>query len=294
MYYLFGNALREALVKEQISPTKLAEMVGVKTQTILRWLRGDSYPSNVALLKTALSLKNNNFKLINAVIQKKFDNIYISTELKQVYHKILGEIIGDATISNKFNASERSDLYNLFDEIINQFNEYPYRTYFLDENETYVSEIFILPEPKIALLDDWHMIISSIKKNPSELYNLNWKKFEDLMAHLLENFGWEIFPMGYTKDDGIDILAVRKVQPGIKFTMMVQCKKYSQDRKVGVSVVKDVWATKWEKGLHHAMIATTSSFTKGAITKADSWNFDLRNHDGILEMCKEYGLALNV
>ena len=115
------------------------------------------------------------------------------------------------------------------------------------------------------------------------------ERFEDLIAHLLEEYGWEITPMGYTKDDGIDLIAIRRIQPRVKFSMMVQCKRYSQNRKVGVSVVKDVWATKWEKGFHHAMIATTSHFTKGAMEKAESWNFDLRDHESIVELCKEYG-----
>ena len=44
-----------------------------------------------------------------------------------------------------------------------------------------------------------------------------------------------------------------------------------------------------KKGFHHAMIATTSKFTKGAVKKAESWNFDLRDHESIFELCREYG-----
>lgn len=95
--------------------------------------------------------------------------------------------------------------------------------------------------------------------------------------------------MGYTKDDGIDIIAVRKVAPDSKFHMMVQCKKFDQTRKVGVDFVKHLWATKSEYGFHQAMLATTSSFTRGASEKASLWNLDLRDHMNVLDWCRRYG-----
>ena len=115
------------------------------------------------------------------------------------------------------------------------------------------------------------------------------KKFEDLIAHLLEKFGWSVEPMDYTKDGGIDIIAVRRVDPNVDFRMMVQCKKFSQTRKVGVEVVRELFSVKWENAFHQAMIATTSSFTKGAVAKADIWNLELRDHKAIADWCKEYG-----
>ena len=106
------------------------------------------------------------------------------------------------------------------------------------------------------------------------------------MAEILETAGWSITPMGYTKDGGADIIAARNVEPGVPIEMLVQCKRNSRSRRVGVEVVREVWSAKWEKGSHQAMIATTSSFTKGARTRARLWNMDLRDYDAILDWCK--------
>ena len=95
--------------------------------------------------------------------------------------------------------------------------------------------------------------------------------------------------MGYTKDDGIDIVALRRVAPGIRFRMMVQCKRFAPARKVGVEIVREVWAVKWEKGFHQAMLATTSGFTRGARAKATAWDLELKDADAILDWCSEAG-----
>lgn len=34
------------------------------------------------------------------------------------------------------------------------------------------------------------------------------------------------------------------------------------------------------------MLATTSSFTRGAVAKANQWKLDLRDHDRILDWCR--------
>jgi HJR/Mrr/RecB family endonuclease len=87
----------------------------------------------------------------------------------------------------------------------------------------------------------------------------------------------------------VDIVAARLVDPGIPFQMMVQCKRHAASNKVEVSQVREVWAVKSLQGFHQAMIATTSSFTKGAKLQADYWNLDLRDHDAVVQWCKDMG-----
>lgn len=285
----FGDFLRDALIKEEVSPTRLAEIAGVKPSTVLKWLRGESYPSSLSLAKIVLSLRSNQYELFTAAAYRRYDKEFGLEFPGPSVQEVLGLIVGDAAISKRLTSKQLSRLFRIFRDTSREF-VVPQRPYkYVDEESLPISELMILPEPEIVLISDWRSVISRINRDHAELYNLSWKKFEDLMAHVLEEHGWKIIPMGYTKDGGIDILAVRKVAPGVEFTMMVQCKKYSHNRKVGVSVTKDVWATKWEKGLHHAMIATTSFFTKGAKKKAVSWHLDMRDHDAIVELCKEYG-----
>ena len=142
---------------------------------------------------------------------------------------------------------------------------------------TLETQTLIIPAPSIVIVSAWQSLVSRIAKGSRKLEELHWKEFEDLMAEILETAGWSITPMGYTKDGGADIIAARNVEPGVPIEMLVQCKRNSRSRRVGVEVVREVWSAKWEKGSHQAMIATTSRFTKGARTRARLWNMDLRS-----------------
>jgi hypothetical protein len=150
----------------------------------------------------------------------------------------------------------------------------------------YEIERIVLPFSEV-IVPPWPNLVSKIAKGSRDLQSLHWKEFEDLMAELLRESGWHITPMGYTKDDNIDIIAVRSVDPDVPIRMMVQCKRNDAKRGVGVSVVREVWATKWQHGFHQAMIATTSRFTRGAKRTALAWQMDLRDASGIISMCKD-------
>jgi len=115
--------------------------------------------------------------------------------------------------------------------------------------------------------------------------------FEFFVRDVFAAAGWTDLEMTETGKDfahgdgGIDIIAVRRVKPEIDYRMMVQCKKYSKRRKVGVEVVRQVWSVKNDGHFHNAMIATTSAFTKGASDQADSWKLELRDHNAIVDWC---------
>jgi HJR/Mrr/RecB family endonuclease len=145
---------------------------------------------------------------------------------------------------------------------------------------------FIIPTPPIVIATAWKSLASRIADGSRKLDELGWKQFEDLMAEILETSGWSITPMGYTKDGGVDIIAVRNLEPGVPIEMLVQCKRHKRAHRVGVNVIKQLWATKWDKCSHHAMVAATSSFTRGARTMANVWKMDLQDYDAIVEWCK--------
>ena len=287
-----GNILRMLMLGQQLSPTLLAREIGVSVPVVGKWLQGETYPTAAALAKILLRARDNQYQLAQAIAYSRYQKIGETVDAINPkpynFQEVLSKLVADAAVSRSLNEEERSRLFGLFDDI----SRHPATVGFDSnamEDPSSVSELIVLPTPMVVAVNDWRRVIEQINQNPNELYELNWQKFEDLIGHLLEKYGWEITPMGYTKDDGIDLIAARLVQPSVRFTMMVQCKRYHKNRMVGVSVVKDVWATKWERGFHHAMIATTSYFTKGAIDKADNWKFELRDHDSIVALCKEYG-----
>lgn len=146
--------------------------------------------------------------------------------------------------------------------------------------------IIQLPKPSIHILETWKEIVKAIAMDIKVVDSLHWKRFEDLVGHLLESFGWTVEPMGYTKDGGIDLIAVRSNAPDISSTMIVQCKKKASS-PVGISHVRELFAIKAGGfNYNHAMIATSSSFTHGAKNQAALWNLELRDRAAILDWCK--------
>jgi HJR/Mrr/RecB family endonuclease len=148
-----------------------------------------------------------------------------------------------------------------------------------------VPRIITLPEQRVEITRDWQQIAREVASRQKRLSDLSWRDFEDLVGHILTSFGWSVTPMGYTKDGGIDIIAVRRVEPGLDVNMLVQCKRFAPARKVGVEVVQQLWGVKWQKAFHHAVLATTSAFTRGARRSASMWNLELADHHAIFNWC---------
>lgn len=146
---------------------------------------------------------------------------------------------------------------------------------------------FALVIPDIRIVSKWDDLSSELAKRPEDLYSLPWKDFEDLVSHLLEKMGWNITPIGRTKDGGIDIIAAQTLEPQVNVKMLVQCKRYAQHRKVGIQVVKEVWATMMSKNFQNAMLVTSSTFTAPVINQ-NIWHLELRDHNSIIEWCTKH------
>lgn len=132
-------------------------------------------------------------------------------------------------------------------------------------------------------------LVEYIARNPSALHELRPRQFEELIAHILEGFGWEVELTPETRDGGYDILAVSKDlgKSGIRTSYLVECKKYRQDRKVGITVARQLLQVKSELRASHAIIATTSDFSVDLYRFASQrLDLDPRNAQAIIDWCK--------
>jgi HJR/Mrr/RecB family endonuclease len=79
-------------------------------------------------------------------------------------------------------------------------------------------------------------------------------------ADILTNFGWEVELTQKTKDGGYDIFGVSRNSPdgNFKSTYIVECKKYSQENKVGISVARELLQVKNEMKVSNALLITFS------------------------------------
>ncbi|MDD2466191.1 MAG: restriction endonuclease [Desulfobulbus sp.] len=132
-------------------------------------------------------------------------------------------------------------------------------------------------------------LINYLKYNPKELYRLQPRQFEELVAEILSSYGWEVKLTPSTKDGGYDLFAIVKDISGVSTSWIVECKKYAPENKVGVDIVRGLWGVKQDLRVANAMLATTSFFTKGVDEfKSSRYDMELKDYEGLVEWINEY------
>lgn len=119
---------------------------------------------------------------------------------------------------------------------------------------------------------------------------MNPRKFEELIAAILHDKGYEVTLTPSTKDGGKDIIAVYNSPFGHQM-FIVECKRYNPENKVGVELVRGLYGIKSAENYNQAIIATTSTFTKGAIdfVKPLKFQLELKDFEDIKGWIKNYG-----
>jgi restriction system protein len=135
-------------------------------------------------------------------------------------------------------------------------------------------------------------LIAYLKLHPEGLYTIEPRQFEEIIAELLANFGWEVDLTPKTKDGGYDIFAIAKnIAPNVNAAWIIECKRYMREKKVGVEIVRALYGAKSSFDGVNAMLATTSSFTQGARKfKSSRYNLELRDYAGVVEWLEAYRL----
>jgi len=116
-------------------------------------------------------------------------------------------------------------------------------------------------------------------QNPYDLHKLSPRKFEEFVAFLFEKMGYEVTLTQSTRDGGKDIYALKREDIGDILTI-VECKKYNPNHPVGVDIVRGIYGVLNVEKASHAMIATTSHFTSGAIAlqRKLQYQISLKDH----------------
>lgn len=132
----------------------------------------------------------------------------------------------------------------------------------------------------VSEVNDW--MLNELKKNPTDLYQLSSRRFEELIAEILIRKGYEVELTSATRDGGKDIYAARKDDIG-SFLYIVECKKYNPDHKVGVSVLRDLYGVLSKERATYGVAVTTSYFSKPAqeFQKDIQFQMSLQDFDSI-------------
>jgi len=153
-----------------------------------------------------------------------------------------------------------------------------------DENDNNGSEIILLGETVRI-----KKMIRAIYRDHQELYRLEPRDFEEMIAELLRKQDYQVELTKQTRDGGYDLIALQLLKD-IPLRFLVECKRFSSHRKIGVDIIRsfsDVMTTSGNMG----MICTSSYFSPDAISyknKFKPYLLHLKDHDDIVRWVNQY------
>lgn len=158
----------------------------------------------------------------------------------------------------------------------------------------YQAEEELIAEPEfqiqVATLSD--TIALSLQQNPETIRELSPRQFEEFVAELMEKAGYEVTLTQESRDNGVDIYAVKNDSFG-RFLTVVDCKKYRKDRTIGIEVVRGMIGTLQIEDASHAMLVTTSGFSSVCkkFEAEHKYQIYLRDHSDIVNWAQKFKLT---
>jgi len=121
-------------------------------------------------------------------------------------------------------------------------------------------------------------LIESVSREPSVLYSVSPRTFEQIVAELLSRQGYDVQLTPPSKDGGFDMYAAKRDGLG-EFLFLVECKQYAPEHRVGVHVVRSLHGVLTVERATAAAVVTTSYFTRGAREFQSKVKHELKLHD---------------
>ena len=136
----------------------------------------------------------------------------------------------------------------------------------------------------------WSQLIRQLSRDPSLLHSLSPRRFEEVVASLLQRQGLDVILTPQAGDRGRDILAFCETVAG-RHLYLVECKRYAPDRPVGVQLVRALYGVVAREKATAGVLVTTSRFTSGAKSfEADvRYRLALREYDDIVSWLQKLG-----
>ena len=132
------------------------------------------------------------------------------------------------------------------------------------------------------------IIIKKLLKTPNEMKYLDRRVFEEIVAEIFSKFGYDVELTARTKDGGRDVVAIKHKETIVKY--LIECKRPEPHNKTGIVPVRALYGVKVDEKATKAILATTTSFTKGAkiFFERNKWELEPRDYDGIIDWLQQY------
>ena len=134
-------------------------------------------------------------------------------------------------------------------------------------------------------------VIAYLAKHPDRLRQMSSRDFERIVAEIFDGYGFQVELTQRTRDGGRDIVALTRDGLGLSTKYIVECKRYAEHVPVRVELVRSLYGVKQAERADHAILATTSYFTRDAekfCRAPEVWNLHLRDFDAITEWLRNY------
>lgn len=128
-------------------------------------------------------------------------------------------------------------------------------------------------------------LLTHLAQQPELLRKINPRRFEEIVAELFRKRGFEVELTPGTRDGGRDLFALQSDAFG-KSLYLVECKRYSASRRVGVEIIRGLYGIVQADRATKGIIVTTSSYTKDALAFATPLQYQLTLRD--FEALKEW------
>lgn len=152
---------------------------------------------------------------------------------------------------------------------------------------------FFKPDQYLIRIEPPTDLLLYLASYPEQLFAITPRNFEEIIAELLKDFGYQVELTKQTRDNGIDIIAISRDEGlGLVEKYLVQCKKNAPKNKVGIGVVHNLLGVGAESPSTGLIIATTSTFTQPAkalaIRESVRWRLHLKDYNDIREWLSVY------
>jgi len=131
--------------------------------------------------------------------------------------------------------------------------------------ELYVpSGLAIVAGSSFLFSDIEREVLDYFRRNPETLFSISPRRFEELVAAVFRNSGFDVQLTPETRDGGADIFAVRRDGLTGGALHIIECKRYEPSRKVGIGVVQRMLGVVEHHRATKGVVVTTSTFSKDA------------------------------
>lgn len=147
----------------------------------------------------------------------------------------------------------------------------------------------VVPDQRILVEAVNDELLRYLATHPQLMYQLTSRKFEELVARLFSDHGFDVELTRASRDGGYDILA-KLHNPATSFLALVECKKYSPENRVGVEIVRGLYGVTEMKGANQGLVVTSSFFTRGAVeeTARIGSKLGLKDYDALTTWLQAY------